>query len=95
MSTLPHDVVRAAQAALEAERDAAGNALRLFPRLANGLTPDSTKARAEWKAAYARYNAAHDALREFNGRHAKALREIARDRSRRRFQDQPEPMRTT
>lgn len=44
----------------------ASAALKDFPRLANGLTPDAVKASPEWRAANAEYLAAFAAYRAEN-----------------------------
>lgn len=63
-------IIEAARARLEAERAAASAELRAFPKDGPmGLTPDAVKATPEWRAASARYQAAHEALRQFNQRH--------------------------
>lgn len=53
-------------AAAEAENKAAGDVLDTFPKLANGLTPDSIRLSPEYKTAKARYNAAFAHLRRVN-----------------------------
>jgi hypothetical protein len=44
--------------------------LKRFPKLGNGLTPDSVKVSPEWRAAKSRYDAAFQRLREHNAEHA-------------------------
>lgn len=51
---------------LEATLDAASARLRAFPRLENGLTPDSVKALPEWRRAKADTDTAFKALQVFN-----------------------------
>ena len=66
------------QALLEAESDAAGAALKVFPKGPMGLTPDVVRATPEYRAAKARSDKAFQRLRDFNGvftkRFAKELR---------------------
>lgn len=45
---------------------AASQALKSFPRLPNGMTPDAVKASPEWKAAQAEYTEAFAAYRAEN-----------------------------
>ena len=54
---------------LQTETARASDALRAFPRLENGLTPDSVKATEAWKDAKAAYHRAFEALRAFNAKY--------------------------
>ena len=62
-------IEKAAQDQLYAEMKLAGAALKRFPRLANGLTPDSVKFSPEYRAAKAACDRAFEAVRAFNSRH--------------------------
>jgi len=57
------------------EYRAASRVLSAFPRLANGLTPDTVKATHEYRAAKARADAKFQALRAINARLARARKE--------------------
>jgi hypothetical protein len=48
--------------------DGYSKVLKSFPRLSNGLTPDSVKASTEYKSAKANYQRAFSALRAFNAK---------------------------
>ncbi len=61
--------IEAARKILETELDAASKAIKAFPHHENGLTPDSVKATAEWKAAKAKLNTAFAVFRKFNQTH--------------------------
>ncbi len=58
--------IEAARKTLETELSAASKAMKTFPRQENGLTPDSVKATAEWKAAKAKLNTAFAVFRKFS-----------------------------
>ena len=51
---------------LETAVAAAGAALKVFPREANGMTPDAVKFSPEFRAAKQEYNMAFSRLRTFN-----------------------------
>ena len=61
-----NNVIEAARTALHTEYQTVSAALKAFPRGPLGLTPDSVKASAEWKAAKRASDAAFAALRRFN-----------------------------
>ena len=61
-------VVEATRMQLENEYREAGNGVKLFPRLANGLVTDEAKASVEYKSAKARMDKAFSALRAFNAK---------------------------
>ena len=65
--------LEAARSALEAEYKAASDALRAFPRLPNGLAPDSVKSLPEYREAKAASDRAFQALRAFNKAHKPTL----------------------
>lgn len=67
-------ILRATRDRLEAECREAGQKLKAFPKLDNGLTPDGIKATPEWKTAKLTHDNAFCALRSFNQRFAKQLR---------------------
>jgi hypothetical protein len=59
-------LTEAARSALEAEYASACEAMRVFPRMPNGLTPDSVKALPEYRSAKDARDKAFAALRAFN-----------------------------
>jgi hypothetical protein len=63
------NVMEQAREMLWQEYKAAGDAMQVFPKLPNGLTPDAVKATAEWQQAKRKCDAAFAALREFNRKH--------------------------
>jgi hypothetical protein len=63
------EIPQPTQMMLELAVQAASEALRNFPKGPMGLTPDSVKQSAEYKAAKARFSRAFQALREFNSTH--------------------------
>ncbi len=76
-------IAKAAKLVLEAEHKAAGLAISSFPTGAMGLTPDHVKQSPEWRAAYSRYQSAHNVLRNFNRMFLKQYRkEIAAERAK-------------
>jgi hypothetical protein len=56
---------------LEDDVKQASDALKRFPKLSNGLTPDNVKYSNDYQTAKQRYNAAFAALRNFNARKKK------------------------
>jgi hypothetical protein len=74
----PFGQAKSESAAIEAEVDAASEALRAFPRGPTGLTPDAVRATPEYRAAKSRYARAFARQRDFNEtftkRFAKELR---------------------
>lgn len=69
-------------AAIQADVDAASKALRSYPKVDLGLTPDHVKASSEWRADRNRYQAAFARLRAMNGFMAKNFkREMREERS--------------
>lgn len=73
------------RATIEARLTAASVALAAYPKAADGLTPDATKAMPGWRAARDESRAAFEALRAFNGRYAgQFAKEIKADIAARR-----------
>jgi hypothetical protein len=65
------------QKVLEIRVSLAGAELKSIPGIGMGemgLTPDHVKASPEYQEAMRRYRMAFQALREFNGKHAKEIR---------------------
>ena len=60
---------------LNREMDVCSEAMQIFPRNQNGLTPDHVKATQEWKEARARSDMAFWKVRKFNGTYAKQFKE--------------------
>lgn len=60
-------------ASIEAREKEAGKVLAAFPKLANGLTPDSAKT-PEWRAARAAYAKAFADLRDWNARMSRTFK---------------------
>lgn len=54
------------------QMDVASAALKVFPRAANGLTPDAVKFSPEYRAAKAEFDRAFAAVRAFNGRYKRS-----------------------
>lgn len=65
--------------ALEAAYKHASDTLQAFPRLGNGLTPDSVRALPEWQEAKQKYNHAFENLRNFNAQFMKQYAKEYRD----------------
>ena len=63
---MTNGIVEAARAALESEVKKASADLKVFPRAANGLTPDAVKFSPEYRAAKSGFDRAFQALRKFN-----------------------------
>ena len=59
------------RAVLDAEYNVASEAIRTFPRLANGLTPDSVRATTEYKSVKSQLDCAFSKVRAFNGKYVK------------------------
>lgn len=74
---------RAERDRLMAENEAASRAWNALPGVSSGpmgLTPDAVKASPAYRAARARYEASHAALRAFNRAHAASFtKETARE----------------
>lgn len=66
--------IEIARDALRIEVSAASAVLKGYPRMANGMTPDSVKFSPEYRSAKLRYDHAFDALRKFNTLHKPARR---------------------
>lgn len=60
-------------AKLREARDTAAAAMRQFPKLPNGMTPDAVKATPEWREAYRAYHRAALAAADFYGAHRREL----------------------
>lgn len=74
------EILRAAQESLRRQHESASKALKEFPRLASGLTPDDVRCTPEFRAAKAAYDGTFQALRNFNQRYAKLLQRAGRPR---------------
>lgn len=61
-----YDIAKAAKVAIERKVDEASKALKAFPRMANGLTPDNVKASAEYRKAKTDYDRTFAEQRSFN-----------------------------
>lgn len=70
------------QGALYADYSEASDALKLFPTLSNGLTPDSVKELPEYQSARTKSKSAFDALCKFNRQYARQLQQHARQANR-------------
>lgn len=71
-------------AAIEAEVDAAGAALRAFPRGPTGLTPDAVRATSAYRSAKSRYDRAFARQRDFNATFTKRFaQELRTERAQR------------
>ena len=66
------------QKKLNDQHDKASAALRAFPKLPNGLTPDSVKLSVDFREAKAEWNKAFQALRAFNKEHIKTLNKVTK-----------------
>lgn len=77
MSMTEYDHLIGQRSELEARHAATSDALKQFPRLANGLTPDNVRNSSGYIAAKLDYDVAFQRLRQFNQRYAKVLRRAA------------------
>lgn len=66
------------QSKLDARVAQASDALRAFPSLVNGLTPDAVKFSPEYRTAKRDFDAAFSALRAFNAKFTVAFRKELR-----------------
>lgn len=81
-NTLGFENAQKIAASLDADLNAAGEALEPFPRLPNGLTPDHVKQTPEWQAAKSAFDRAFSKVRAFNALYTKKFKkELAKVRS--------------
>jgi hypothetical protein len=76
-----YEQAKARRDELESALSAASLALKSFPRLPSGLTPDAVKATPEYQAAKSRYDVAFTNLREFNRQFVRIFKQAKEQKS--------------
>lgn len=78
------------KAGLESAVDSASAALKPFPRLPNGLTPDYVKFSPEYRQCASAYAIAFSALRRFNADYVKRFKAELREARRKSPDESPD-----
>ncbi len=79
---MTYDEAKAIRDRKEQELKDASEALKVFPKLPNGLTPDDIKSTQEFKNARAEYNLAFTEVRKFNAFFVKEFKKEIREEKR-------------